>query len=135
MKNILENKIKFFAQYYGQIVLRHNQWDSTSTNCRVDSSMENCAKATGFYLELKPLLQISDEDAYHLGKFKLNEFAYSIWDKDKIIKRIQNEIKVYGVGIDFNQIDYLRSKGYALPWNSIPVEEQIEFGWIKIKES
>lgn len=30
-------------------------------------------------------------------------------------------------------IDYLRSKGYALPYLGISVEEQIEFGWIKLK--
>lgn len=31
-------------------------------------------------------------------------------------------------------VDFLRSKGYALPWNGISVEEQIEFGWIKLKK-
>lgn len=28
--------------------------------------------------------------------------------------------------------DYLRSKGYAVPWNGITVEELVELGWIKL---
>lgn len=31
-------------------------------------------------------------------------------------------------------IDYLRSKGYALPFRDISIEQQIEYGWIKIIE-
>lgn len=31
-------------------------------------------------------------------------------------------------------IDYLRSKGYALPYMGISVDEMIEFDWIKIKK-
>lgn len=29
-------------------------------------------------------------------------------------------------------VDFLRSKGYALPWMGLSVEEMIEFGWIKL---
>jgi hypothetical protein len=31
-------------------------------------------------------------------------------------------------------VDYLRSKGYALPFLGMSVEEQINLGWIKLKE-
>lgn len=31
-------------------------------------------------------------------------------------------------------IDYIRSKGYALPWMGLSVEQQIEYGWIKLKD-
>lgn len=30
--------------------------------------------------------------------------------------------------------DYLRSKGYALPYMGISVEDQIKYGWIKLTE-
>ena len=33
-----------------------------------------------------------------------------------------------------NLYDYLRSKGYALPYMGLSVEKQIEYGWIKLKE-
>lgn len=29
-------------------------------------------------------------------------------------------------------VDYLRSKGYALPWMGLSVEEMVEAGWIKL---
>lgn len=31
-------------------------------------------------------------------------------------------------------VDYLRSKSYAIPFNSISVKKQIEYGWIKLIE-
>ena len=60
-------------------------------------------------IELKPLAQMSDEDKEH---------AY--WP-------------VYPTHVCVMNIDYLRSKGYALPWLGLSVEEMIEAGWIKIK--
>lgn len=32
------------------------------------------------------------------------------------------------------QIDHLRGEGYAVPWKGISVEQQIEMGWIKIRD-
>jgi len=31
-------------------------------------------------------------------------------------------------------VDHLRSKGYALPWMGLSIEDLIEYGWVKIKE-
>lgn len=31
--------------------------------------------------------------------------------------------------------DYLKSKSIALPWRGLSVKEQVEYGWIKLKES
>ncbi|GEM_PF-557576 len=31
-------------------------------------------------------------------------------------------------------INFLRSKGYALPWMGVSVEKQVEYGWVKIIE-
>ena len=31
--------------------------------------------------------------------------------------------------------DYLRSKGYALPWMDLLVEDLVEYGWVKLKEN
>lgn len=35
---------------------------------------------------------------------------------------------------DLSVYDYLRSRGYALPWMGISVEKQIEAGWVKLEE-
>ena len=34
-----------------------------------------------------------------------------------------------------NTVDYLRSKGYALPWMDLSVEDLVKYGWIKLKEN
>lgn len=46
-----------------------------------------------------------------------------------------------GTGITYNQTDnilkcydYLRSKGYALPYLSLTVSDLVEFGWIKLSK-
>lgn len=56
------------------------------------------------YLELTPLSQITDEDA----------------------------VEVIGVS-ECHRADYLRSKGYALPWMGLSVEDLVSYGWVKIK--
>lgn len=76
------------------------------------------------YLELKPISDITDKDARKLGfekKFDI-EFYNMLYPLD--------------AGI----IDYLRGKGYALEWTTpngetITVEQQIEWGWIKLKSN
>ena len=100
MKNTLENKTKFFAQYYGQKVLLDDNLTVNFT--RLHYGIEDFKN---WWLELKPLSEISNEDA-----LEISDFVYA----DR-------------------KVDYLRSKGYAIPWNGISVEEMIEFGWVKLK--
>lgn len=51
------------------------------------------------------------------------------------LKRVL-ENSVYVERADIGRgVDYLRSKSYALPWNGITVEEMIEWGWVKLKNS
>lgn len=33
-----------------------------------------------------------------------------------------------------NVMDYLRSKGYAVPWLDLSVDDLIEYGWVKLKD-
>jgi hypothetical protein len=35
----------------------------------------------------------------------------------------------------FELHDYLRSKGYALPWMGLSVDELVEYGWVKLKDN
>lgn len=107
-KNTLENKAKFFAQYWGQNVV---------------GNIGDYFNRT--YLELTPLSQISDEDAIEVSE-------RCVPGNDKRIDNIKQHCRIYAMQSSLIS-DYLRSKGYALPWNGITVEEQIEFGWIKLK--
>lgn len=38
------------------------------------------------------------------------------------------------VNLPYTDIDFVRSKGYALPYNGITVNEMIQAGWIKLRQ-
>lgn len=137
MKNTLENKAKFFAQYWGQKVGREGtsvENDGFERNYIINHfTIQNIDYD---YLELKSLSQINDEDIIKVAE--LRGFV-----NIKSIKNDYNGFWVKFLGnehtkwVFFNElyqpeIDYLRSKGYALDWNGITVEEQVEFGWVKL---
>lgn len=119
-----ENKAKFFAQYWGQKVIKDDAcqllYVSPNINLEHDS----------WYLNLKPLSSISDENKkvvtvyYNTNLIKIDEYGgFEPWDDGDFIpwRSIQ--------------IDYLRSKGYALPYLGLSVEDLINAGWIKLIES
>lgn len=93
------------------------------------------------YLELKPLSSITDEHAFGLVKItkSWNENNYLNQDEafewlDEILNNNGNTYADYVSGFQMLEIfDYLRSKGYALPFMGLSVEELESFGWIKLK--
>ena len=131
-ENTLENKTKFFAQYWGQDLLcrvifgkNKNEIIMHNTPC----SNLKLGEIIDSYLELKPLSQISDEDAIKISK----EFHIFKSDIRNSVKELFQEFDVLGLSMETG--DYLRSKGYALPWMDLSVEDLIEYGWIKLKEN
>ena len=113
MENTLENKAKFFAQYWWQEVflLNNNKYRITKSRFNAETLKQEC------YLELKPLSQISDEDAIKLGFTNARDFL-----------AVADIYHIY-------HVDYLRSKGYALPYMDLSVEDLVEYGWVKLKEN
>lgn len=113
MENTLENKAKFFAQYWGQPVLMSNN----DPKCYVIRVKFEHAEDIDIndYLELKPLSSITDED--------LDKTNYGC------IEMILEK----GYWLDVKNSDLLRSLGYALPWMGLSIEQLQEYGWIKIK--
>lgn len=142
LENTLENKSKFFVQYWGQKCGK-NKYGNLSVN------KSNILNIT--HLELKPVSQISDEDAIELMRLKIVSkgvvdietieienktldgytfiVKYKNWDDERvgfIFNGHTNPLSFY---------DFLRSKGYALPWMDLSVEDLIEYGWVKLKEN
>ena len=146
-ENTLEDKAKFFAQYWGQIVykdvtqLRHEPFKI--------NELESYFVSNG-YLELTPLSQITDEDAIELMRLKIESkgivdietieienktldgytfiVKYKNWDDERVgfvFNGHTNPLSFY---------DYLRSKGYALHYMDLSVEDLVEYGWVKLKE-
>jgi tRNA splicing endonuclease len=122
-ENTLENKAKFFAQYWGQHVLYFSSDFLRKIDNLTLDSVEN-----DDYLELKPLSQISDEDASKVcDLIFITNNNLNIQQIKQIVILIEsnnwNNYKIF---------DYLRSKGYALPYMDLSVEDLIEYGWIKL---
>ena len=143
-QNTLENKAKFFAQYWKQDVLcrvifgkNKNEIIMHNTPC----SNLKLGEIIDSYLELKPLSQIGDEDAIKVSKiFGLGHLQGAV--KELILSIFRTSINDSGTTSSTNGIknwlqvfDYLRSKGYALPWMDLSVEDLVEYGWVKLKEN
>lgn len=153
-ENTLENKAKFFAQYWGQKVFKYTRDGSLLTEGIGNVLFIPESKAMSFsYLELKPLSQISNEDViegitylYNITREELGEIL-EIKHYDTF-----SSITTIGIGCNFKtsrsihhwkgtkkigsvESDYFRSKGYALSYMDLSVKDLIEYGWIKLKEN
>lgn len=127
MENTLENKTKFFAQYWGQQVL---SWSGDTSSHRFNIiGKSNLPIRKGDYLELKPLSAISDEECLQISKWlENNESGF-----DARPCNIKTYARVYARKCYYVS-DYLRSKGYAIPFMGISVEQLIEYGFVKLKQ-
>ena len=123
-QNTLENKARFFAQYWGQHVLYFSSDFLRKIDYLTIVGIEN-----DDYLELKPLSQISDEDSIEISK----EFPAFKSDIRNSVKELFKEFDVLELSLETG--DYLRLKCYALPWMDLSVEDLVEYGWIKLKEN
>jgi len=95
-------------------------------------------KHPDFFLELKPLSKLSDNDIKH--------WAYLIFDSEFEIKDIyqnangvwviinKNEVPFFIQPNDCNmkQIDYLRSRGYVVPFMEYSIEDLVRLGWVRV---
>lgn len=79
----------------------------------MENNFENKAKAISAIEK-----NWSTEDPVVRGKALIRDLQYTSLDPLKVIQ----------------VIDYLRSKGYVLPWMGLSVEKLVEYGWVKLKE-
>jgi len=134
-----EDKAKFFAQYWGQQVFQSKSFedDSPCHFYKLSGTDEND------YLLLTPLSDITDEDAKRIATIlQLSNNNTSMKDALPFTKQLIKHWLEYDDSFDENVYhldylegcDYLRSKGYALPYLNYSIEDLIEKGWIKLKE-
>lgn len=136
-----KQKEKFFAQYWGQKVMcsevERNPFEINENN--LHRWIPEC------YLELTPLSQISDADGKMCVQVRSSThidveitsrsndgFGFTSRYNTSNRRRLHGYSLGFGEKMTIEQIDYLRSKGYALPWLGISVEEQISKGWVKL---
>ena len=124
MKNTLENKTRFFAQYWGQHLIIMGSF------LRIIDHVTLCNIENDDILQLKPLSKISDEEALILSKMRYSFEEYINLENGKcMVSCHENQKSLMQI-----QVDFLRSKGYALPWMDLSVEDLIDYGWIKLEE-
>lgn len=133
MENTLENKAKLFGVYYNQKVLKSKDY------LMLCNSFNHVGVLHKAHLELKPLSSITDEDAMEVYNIVGDTMFVENSNNTKKLKRgiIRMLTEYTGswlhVGNCSHAIDYLRSKGYALPFRGLSVEQLVEYGWIKLK--
>lgn len=145
MENSLENKAKFFALYWGVNCISNDDfvWHGQETFETVLSASKG--DLSGWYATLKTLKDITDEDLEFIrplvgyensddGIRLVKRWLTPLWmDYDDVtyfaLTDTKPTLRVSHI------IDFLRSKGYALPWMGLSIEQLIEYGWVKILES
>ena len=147
-QNTLENKARFFAQYWWQEVflLNSNKYRITKSRFNAETLKQECS------LELKPLSHISDEDViqgitylYNITREALGEileikhyYTFSSITTIEIGCNFKTSRSIHHWSgtkkIGSFEADYFRSKGYALHYMDLSVEDLVEYGWVKLKE-
>lgn len=89
---------------------------------------------------LTPLSQITDEDAIEVAKMSFRTLPDSYSQKDiiKLGRRlcdsvVSDEASYFSGALCCAINDFLRSKGYALPYLGLSVDEMVSAGWIVLK--
>lgn len=78
------------------------------------------------FIELKSLEKITDDEAREMYRGVSMNYTTA--------EQFLEDNKVFGF-LSQNEVDYLRSKGYAVPFMGYSVDELIKIGWVKIKEN
>ncbi|WP_430827264.1 hypothetical protein [Chryseobacterium indologenes] len=134
MENTLENKAKFFAQYWGQEVFKYFDTLKIQTYFKLDH--ENFGNIHNGYLELKPLSSITDEELVKIAQFyESTAHNVKLGDDQILFDFIYGDQGASGA-IEISDgycLDWLRGNGFATEWMGLSVEKQIEYGWIKLK--
>jgi len=131
MENNLENKARFIMHYLGQQVF---VFDCGTLGNVSDKSLYNVK--TG-HLLLTPLSAITDEDAIEVAKIRWHSldrnhpYKNSAKEGHKVVDILRNcAVDNYTM---LKMFDYLRSKGYALPYLDASVDDLVSMGWVKLK--
>jgi len=129
LENTLENKAKFFAQYWGCKALYVGGVGLVS----VGKGGWNL-KHPQFFLQLIPLSAITDKDAIEVSRILDSNFRQPLEDKYKDFHASRGKSHVVPERPCRSDVaDYLRSKSYAVPFLGLSVEDLVNYGWVKLK--
>lgn len=131
-ENNLANKIAFMAQYWGQKVVLVRRFPFSKDDNIQTLNATHLGTDT---LLLTPIDQITDahlqETLSILKTFVIRDETTNPITKEDIINDIDSGKPV--LHILQPVLDYLRSKGFAVPWRDLSVEDLVSYGWVKLK--
>jgi hypothetical protein len=132
-QELSELKQKFFAQYYKQEVAFIPSPYFPEGDDLIRTTVDRFHEIK--FLELKPLSSISDEDLEFIvvGICGLDRDEFLTGKNKESVGNFLNRIIDFD-STDLHICDFLRSKGYAIPWMGFSVDELIELGWVKLIE-
>lgn len=134
MENTLENKKKFFALYYDVPCIQNDEWIWREND--EFGKLPDGSDLTDSYANLKSLSSITDEDKLEIASIfwqGKNNNLKTVAEGSLIVAHFSSGHGLFNPAQTQQSFDYLRSKGYALPWMNLSVEQLEEYGWIKIK--
>jgi hypothetical protein len=129
-------KAQFFALYWNQPVWKDNRFiQETHT---VGNPLYDLGTLREYdYLFLTPLSSITDEDAIEVARIEYQNVLdinnYSDYACVKIGKDVIGVLLLDHESIPLRLSDFLRSRGYLLPWKQYTVDEILAKGWAKTK--
>lgn len=139
-----QDKQAFFALYIGQQIYRCSLYNQKGWVTGAHLEELGIDRTVEEWLQLKTLSAISDEDAIEVAKQRLpiltcNGITF------KIVKSVDfitvfcfrddeyfTKLKISAWNNNTVSSDYLRSKGYLLPFREYTTENIIALGWAKI---
>lgn len=128
LENTIENKARFFAQYWGQRIVFWNLPERAQDPLMVGSrTLKEIDKND--YLELTPISAISDE---HLTEAAIIVFGVKSATPN-VGKSVINDYQKYNTPFPQNLADFFRKKSYAIAFENLEVSDLIDYNWIKLK--
>lgn len=134
--------IKVFMQYWGQkfIYTAGNECELLIRGCSlvngiyvfVIEQQSTLWPIGGCVIELKPLGEISKEDRAKVVEILQIKDVVNITVGAFLQELLKSEYNTYRADFTLQAIDFLRSRGYALPYGEYSVEQLVEAGIYKL---
>lgn len=123
-----QERKQFFALYWGQKVLYNDRLAGKNEELVYYFTLSKKYFDHDDYLLLKPISSITYQDLILLGFDKYYEVVWC--DENGYLGSLYTKSKEW----DSNQVDIIRSLGYAIGWKNYNVEDLIKEGLIKLQE-
>lgn len=133
MENTVANKVKFFALYWGQRVIKKEIEGSENFIPEPDGFISGLSVQSRLFLELKSIKDLEYEDALWLAKeVYVEEYILAV-PEEEVVASMKKEVNELHFRYNY-RADTFRSKGYALPFMGVDVDTLISWGWVKLKK-